>query len=231
MSLNSFSWTAFIGIEIDASNKSLWSALSACQEAFEADKKTRFAVAAKDRIKEDERLKRIDLAKAAALAEKIEKEKEKTKLDAEAKLNGFLSEIATSTSTDCPSSSTASNTSAESKVDNDEDLLSGFFSDVQGKEATEPVFVKDETFMHEKYTNEDLGDKKKQYERIMAKNYEWRNLNPYFVLQLGIDATEEDIKQRWWWVQLLYLCEKRIENYSLFWVCCHEWVVIIDVAN
>lgn len=191
-------WTHFLesvftGIEIDASNKSLWSALSACQEAFESDKKSRFALAAKDRIKEDERLKRIDLAKAAAQAEKIEKDKEKKKLDAEAELNGFLSEIASSS--DCPSSSVG-NTSAESKVDTDDDLLSGFFSDVQGKESSEPVFVKDETFMHEKYTNEDLGDKKKQYERIMAKNYEWRNLNPYFVLQLGIDATEEDIKQR-----------------------------------
>lgn len=168
--------------------------MSACQEAFESDKKSRFAVAAKDRVKEDERIKRVDLAKAAVLAEKIEKEKEKMKLDAEAELTGFLSEIADST--DCPSSSVGLNTSAESKVDNDEDLLSGFFTDVQGKEPVETKPIRDETFMHEKYTNEDLGDKKKQYERIMEKNYEWRNLNPYFVLQLGIDATEEDIKQR-----------------------------------
>lgn len=59
----------------------------------------------------------------------------------------------------------------------------------------EKVIV-DENFIHEKYTNQDLGDRKEQYARLIAKNYEWRNLNPYFVLQLGIDATAEDIKQR-----------------------------------
>ena len=91
-------------------------------------------------------------------------------------------------------------------------MLSGFFSEVQEKqeklstennEKTEKLEKnisdggqRDESYLNEKYTNQDLGDRKLQYERIMAKNYEWRNLNPYFVLQLGIDATEEDIKQR-----------------------------------
>lgn len=88
---------------------------------------------------------------------------------------------------------------AENKPETDEDLLSGFFSDVQ--EKTEAIInqkiIKDETFLHEKYTTQDLGDRKLQYERIMEKNYEWRNLNPFFVLQLDIDATEEDIKQRY----------------------------------
>jgi hypothetical protein len=41
-------------------------------------------------------------------------------------------------------------TEIESK-ENDEDLLSGFFSDVQEKEK---VVMKDELFMHEKYTNQ-----------------------------------------------------------------------------
>lgn len=177
-----------IGIEIDASNQVLWSSLRACQEAYESDKKIRFATAATDRAKEAARIQRADIAKAALLVEKAEKEKEKQKEDAEKELSGFFSEIAD------PVESKSS--SAESKVQDEEDLLSGFFSDVQGQEKIKEKAVKDETFMHEKYTNADLGDRKLQYERIMEKNYEWRNLNPYYVLQLGIDATEEDIKQR-----------------------------------
>lgn len=176
------------GIEIDASNQVLWSSLRACQEAYESDKKIRFATAATDRAKEAARIQRADIAKAAKLVEKAEKEKEKQKEDAEKELSGFFSEIA------APAESRSS--SAESKVQDEEDLLSGFFSDVQGQEKIKEKAVKDETFMHEKYTNADLGDRKLQYERIMEKNYEWRNLNPYYVLQLGIDATEEDIKQR-----------------------------------
>jgi hypothetical protein len=116
---------------------------------------------------------------------------------AEAELSGFFSEIAESTAS---TSSGQANAEQASKVD-DEDLLSSFFSEVEGQKnesekETERVTA-DETFIHEKYTNQDLGDKKEQYERIMGKNYQWRNLNPYFVLQLGIDATEEDIKQRY----------------------------------
>lgn len=181
-----------LGIEIDAANQVLWSSLRSCQEAYEADRKSRFAIAATDRQKEEEKNKRIDLAKAAAAVEKAEREKEKKNENVEAELSGFFSEIA-----DTSSASSSSQTGAESKVDSEEDLLSGFFSDVQDAPPAVVKAVKDETFMHEKYTNEDLGDRKLQYDRIMKENYEWRNLNPYFVLQLGIDATEEDIKQRW----------------------------------
>lgn len=190
-------WSDYSGIEIDASNQVLWTSLRNCQEAHESDKKSRHAVAAVDRVKEAERINRADLAKAAALSEKIEKDKEKMKEAAEAELSGFFSEIAESSA-----STSSGQASAEqaSKVDNDEELLLGFFSEVEeqtNKPEPEPEkVVSDETFIHEKYTNEDLGDRKDQYERIMAKNYQWRNLNPYFVLQLGIDATDEDIKQR-----------------------------------
>jgi hypothetical protein len=185
---------------MDPSNQALWTSLRACQEAHESDKKSRHAVAAIDRVKEAERIHRADLAKAAALSEKLEKEKEMKKVAAEAELSGFFSEIAESTAS---TSSGQASTEQASKAD-DEDLLSSFFSEVQGQknepeketERAERVTA-DETFIHEKYTDQDLGDKKEQYERIMGKNYQWRNLNPYFVLQLGIDATEEDIKQRY----------------------------------
>jgi len=34
-------------------------------------------------------------------------------------------------------------------------------------------------------------------ERLLSSHYEWKNLNPYAVFQLDIDATEEDIKYRY----------------------------------
>ena len=56
---------------------------------------------------------------------------------------------------------------------------------------------RDETVLTDKYTIQDLGDGREQVERLLAKHYEWRNLNPYAVFQLGADATEEDIKLRY----------------------------------
>ena len=50
---------------------------------------------------------------------------------------------------------------------------------------------------HEKYLNQDLGTGKAQHERLTAPNWQFRNLNPYSVLDLDIDATEEDIKNRY----------------------------------
>ena len=85
---------------------------------------------------------------------------------------------------------------AESKIQDEEDLLSGIISDVQSQQTVKEKDVKDESFAHEKYKNVDLGDRKVQHERIMETNYEWRNLNPYFVLLLGIGAIEEDTKRR-----------------------------------
>lgn len=185
-------WSDYSGIEIDASNQVLWTSLRACQEAHESDKKSRHAAAALDRVKEAERINRADLAKAAALNEKIEIEKEKKKDEIEAELSGFFSEIADT------AASTSSGQASTEKAVNDEELLLDFFSEVEDQKSKVPEkVIVDENFIHEKYTNQDLGDRKEQYARLIAKNYEWRNLNPYFVLQLGIDATAEDIKQRW----------------------------------
>lgn len=49
----------------------------------------------------------------------------------------------------------------------------------------------------DKYASQDLGTPMSQYQRLTQNNYAWRNLNPYCVMQLGIDATEEDVKQRY----------------------------------
>ena len=45
--------------------------------------------------------------------------------------------------------------------------------------------------------NTELGTGPEQVARILSSNYKWKNLNPYYVLQLDIDATEEDIKYRY----------------------------------
>jgi DnaJ-class molecular chaperone len=56
---------------------------------------------------------------------------------------------------------------------------------------------KDETLLTEKYVNQELENGREQVDRLTASNYKWKNLNPYYVLQLDIDATEEDIRYRY----------------------------------
>ncbi len=41
------------------------------------------------------------------------------------------------------------------------------------------------------------GTSESQIARLLQTNFAWKNLNPYEVLQLNIDATEEDIKLRY----------------------------------
>lgn len=43
----------------------------------------------------------------------------------------------------------------------------------------------------------DFGTATEQIERLIQPHYEWINLNPFTVLQLSIDATDEDIKQHY----------------------------------
>ena len=81
-----------------------------------------------------------------------------------------------------------------------DDVLGDFFSSVD--EAVVEVESEDKNVskkgdFHQKYLDQDLGTGTSQYSRLTAKNFEFSNLNPYLVLQLDIDATEEDIKQRY----------------------------------
>lgn len=73
------------------------------------------------------------------------------------------------------------------------DPLSSFFTELQGEKAP-PKKV--ERVLHEKYTNQDMGTPKEQMDRLLQHNYKWKNLNAFEALQLGQDATVEDIKQR-----------------------------------
>ena len=70
-----------------------------------------------------------------------------------------------------------------------------FFSELQGERNNAPP-QKVERVLHEKYTEQDLGTPKEQMDRLLQHNYKWKNLNAFDALQLGHDATVEDIKQR-----------------------------------
>lgn len=75
------------------------------------------------------------------------------------------------------------------------DPLSSFFSDLQGEQKKAPS-QKVERVLHDKYTNQKLGTPNEQMDRLLQHNFKWKNLNAFEVLQLGQDATVEDIKQR-----------------------------------
>ena len=86
----------------------------------------------------------------------------------------------------------------------EDDPLAGFFGevrkeseDVREKRLQRLQEARKETIFHEKYLLQNLGSGKEQHARLTANNWQYRNLNPYYVLQLGTDATEEDIKNRY----------------------------------
>lgn len=186
----------YLGIELEPNNQSMWSALRICQEAYEKDKKTRFASAAVVRQVEEERLRKADEALQILKEKSAEEQKAKSAAEEESLLSSFLSEV-----------------TEEKKVGKPEDsLLEGFFSEIfETKAEVKPLPVsevkaldetslpaaRDETQLTAKYVNEDLGDGRAQVERLTGPNYKWKNLNPYAVLQLDIDATEEDIRYRY----------------------------------
>lgn len=154
------------GLAIDPSNAGLESSLAAAKEAQETDRRERWRQAAIERDIEEERLKKKDALKAKAKAEAAEA--------AEAKAAAAVD-------------AGGGNASG--------DPLSSFFSEIQGEQKSAPA-KKVERVLHDKYTNQDMGTPKEQMDRLLQHNYKWKNLNAFETLQLGQDATVEDIKQR-----------------------------------
>jgi hypothetical protein len=176
-------------------------------------------VAAQERAHEEELLRQKNEAKRKA-AESAEAEKKKK--SEEAMLSDFLSSLPAQAEAETPTETTptasslpvpapvdpaAPETSTEGQVEEpaeapEEDLLQGFFSELseaakekeKKKEAIENARHADT--LNEKYTNQDLGTPLEQYHRLTCRHYEFKNKNPYYVLQLDIDATLEDIKYR-----------------------------------
>ena len=198
---------------MDPNNQSLWTSLRCAQEAYEVDKKIRYAKAAQERAEEEERMNRRNLSKEnkseankqkpitaaeennllssffadVSHSEKDSEIKEESALDKQEKPINIEATVGNSTTNE-PKAPLE-----ETPVQEDE-LLAGFFSEVL-KDEPKPE-PKNDKILTEKYTQQDLGDAKSQFERIMAPHYEWKNVNPYRVLQLDIDATDEDIKYR-----------------------------------
>ena len=92
------------------------------------------------------------------------------------------------------------------KADGEDDLLGDFFDEVE-EVSTKPKV--EEVPPEEKATNiikkqkADLGTSASQIERLLAPNFKWRNLNPFFVLDIPHNSTEEDISKRYKALSLL----------------------------
>ena len=91
---------------------------------------------------------------------------------------------------------------------NDEvDELDDFFNDVET--AVETVHKDKIAEAEEKATRKiathkkDLGTASDQIERLLAENYKWRNLNPFYVLDIPHTASKDEISQRYKALSLL----------------------------
>ena len=95
------------------------------------------------------------------------------------------------------------NEAKEKEEEDEDDLLNGFFDEVE-----EVVAKKKEVAVAStnaiRNDRETLGTTEEQIERLLESRYEWRNLNPYFVLQLpAATATDDDISRRYKALSLL----------------------------
>lgn len=87
-----------------------------------------------------------------------------------------------------------------------EDDLDDFFNDVEEAAVAVVKQKKEEasTTSHEIMKHKtNLGTVQDQIARLLADNYQWRNLNPFFVLDLPHTATEDDIQRRYKALSLL----------------------------
>ena len=96
----------------------------------------------------------------------------------------------------------------ESKPKDETDLLDDFFDELETVTAAKPTATTDEVVgttttslltIHKK----DLGTAQSQSQRLLEKNYKWRNLNPFYVLDLPPTATKDDIGRRYKALSLL----------------------------
>ena len=85
---------------------------------------------------------------------------------------------------------------AGGRNETNQDPLSSFFTELEGQQEDKAPRPKVARVLHEKYTNQDLGTPEGQMARLLQNNYRWKNLNAFEALQLGPDATVEDVKHR-----------------------------------
>jgi len=188
------------GLELEPNSDVLKAALHACEELQAVDRAARHAQAAAERRAEDERLQALDAAKGRARAAAAP-------AAADDLLGSFFADLQGGDgSAGAPNTADAAAPAPAAE----EDLLSSFFSSVKepvvaasASSSAEEAAAKETSRgnfkgeFHEKYATQDLGTGAEQHARLTQRSHEFRNLNPFFVLQLDIDATEEDVKQRY----------------------------------
>ena len=195
------------GIELDPSNQSLWAALKSCETAKEVDSNRKKAkIAASKHIEEQARLKREEIKKKITEEKDdlldsfledinsgdVSESKQKNELSNDTEDND-LAEFFTSVSNDNNNVHRKANTGIEnSATSHDDDIGATIVAEEENEEEDDEA----ESKVTDKYDNQNLGTGSDLVSRILSTHYKWKNLNPYHVLNLGIDATNADIKQR-----------------------------------
>ena len=89
-------------------------------------------------------------------------------------------------------------------------MLDDFFNDIDEttkKEAEteeqQPSSAQPKATNAIKHDKKVLGTSEEQMDRLLKPNYEWRNLNPFYVLQLPLEATDKDVSRRYKALSLL----------------------------
>jgi tetratricopeptide (TPR) repeat protein len=79
------------------------------------------------------------------------------------------------------------------------DEMDDFFGEIADtvSETQTKLIPKKEISAQEKFTSQPLGSSASQIDRLESTNCEWKNLNPFYVLQIDVDANDEDIKTRY----------------------------------
>ena len=104
----------------------------------------------------------------------------------------------------------------EQQENDEDDLLDDFFDDVEQATAqvvqeklAQPDAGATNAILHSKQT---LGTASDQMKRLLAPNYQWRNLNPYFVMNLPHTASNDDISKRYKALSLLLHPDKNRQD-------------------
>jgi tetratricopeptide (TPR) repeat protein len=86
----------------------------------------------------------------------------------------------------------------------EDDGLDDFFAEVEEVTKKQPEEEeKPKATNNIKHDRKSLGTTETQMERLLQSNFEWRNLNAFYVLQLPQDASEDDISRRYKALSLL----------------------------
>ncbi len=192
------------GLQLEPTNVALTSALRSCEEQMAVEREARFAKATMERAQEDARIQAADDAKKKAQSSASDLPTMATAGNSENE-----DTLLATNSKDIDVASASSSTK-KTAFDAEDCVLTSFFSSIGESNAVTnargsgDVSAVAETSrgnfkgdFHEKYANQDLGSGLEQHNRLLQTNHEFRNLNPYYVLQLDTDATSEDIKQRY----------------------------------